>query len=277
MSEGGKSLRCVPGTVTLYCETSASAVVRVRSSDGAAGVDVTPIGFDTSRVSVTPESAATNARGFAEFTVRCTGGGFCPAATTVVFSPDDGAYEECDAYVECERLGDPERIGSGVSPPTFLDVELDPTDLTAGDVHAVFLEEILRLREQSEGDYGVLVPRAVEELHATGAIGADEADALSGLGEATAAETGEETLAECREVRRRLVRSGAGPTALAISSIACDSAASSLVLAVPVGEDVLGAVVGAGIGSLFGNPFVGAVVGGLLLSSAEFNPVNPPE
>src|SRR5262245_27998769 len=89
-----RKLVCTPDSVSMFCETSSQTTVRVRTSDRQAGVALSAIGYDTSRVIVSPTRAVTGPNGQVDFTVKCQGGAFCPCDTTVTFSADGGDYLE---------------------------------------------------------------------------------------------------------------------------------------------------------------------------------------
>lgn len=271
MAEDNEKLRCVPDSVDLFCETSSGTTIRVRTSDRKSGITITGLGYDTSRVLVTPNAGTTNDQGFTEFRVRCQGGAFCGNETTITFSADNGNYEECEVDVDCEKLPAGQTTAFGpdmASSRAFFGVAIEPSKHSAGDIHGIFVKEILRLRQESTGDYAIMIRQALRELVAAGCVSPAENEMLSGLADAASVDDKVEAAAVCRKVHQGLIRLNASATALAISGIACESAAASMILAIPVAEDILGAAIGAGVGLIFGNPFVGAIVGGALLSSA---------
>lgn len=143
----------------------------------------------------------------------------------------------------------------------------------AGEAHGAFVQQVLKLRRDAQGDQARLLVAALAQAAEAGCLGPQELRGLQALATVPAMADAAARLARCREVQQQLMRLGAAPLAMTIAAIACDSAAAALQQALPIGEDILGAVVGGILGAAFGNPFIGAVVGAALLSSAAFNPV----
>ena len=273
MKNDEKTLRCAPTRIKLFCETSSHSTVRVKTSDLSAGVSISAIGFDTSKVSVTPNQAETNEKGYVDFRVHCLGLSFCPCETTITFDADKGEYLECEVEVDCTKLPQSLNVESLaiLEHHSFLGAPFSSVKMSAGDLHLVGVQTIIAFRKNYKGDYSKMLPALVTELCSLQTVNKAEAAILNRLPEILVPKEMTQALVVANAIRQSLLSIDAGIMALAISSIACDSVMASLQYAVPIGEDILGALVGGAIGSLFGNPFVGAVAGAILLSSAEYN------
>jgi hypothetical protein len=143
----------------------------------------------------------------------------------------------------------------------------------AGEAHGALVQQVLALRREAAGDPVRLLSDALQLAGAAGSLGPRDLPVLLAIAPAAAMTDAAERLSLCRSVQQRLMRQGAAPLALHIAAIASDSAAAAMLQKLPVGEDILGAVIGGVVGFAFGNPLVGAIVGAVLLSSAEFNPL----
>ncbi len=259
-----ETLRCVPGSVDIFCETSGRTKVRVRTSDRKTGVRISAVGFDTSRVIVSPTTASTDADGSADFEVACQGGAFCPSTTRVTFDADDGGYDDCNLDVRCEKLPAPDSTALALT-------DIPPPFGSAGELHGFFVKKVLDARRDACGDDGRLIRQFLGELQIARVVSTSEARHLALLTEIASNPEKPARLAQACDLHNRLLADNAGTAALAISSIAVNSACTAIFADVDVVGDIVGGIVGGLVGSLFGpkGTIIGAVGGAVLLSSAE--------
>lgn len=142
---------------------------------------------------------------------------------------------------------------------------------SAGDIHGALVHRLVSARRNAGKNVSSLLSAQIAELAAHGHLRTGELSAMKNIvATITASKKIGESLPQLRQIHQSLVEQpGSSGLALAISSIAVDSVVAFLAGAGDtVAQDVVGAVAGGLIGALFGNPLVGAIVGGVLLSSA---------
>jgi hypothetical protein len=92
------SLKVVPSSLNLICGNE--HFVRVRTSDGKAGVAITAL-YAAYEVTVNPASGSTNADGYLQVRVTCSGR--CPVNAEVTFDADQPGYDPIALSVNCQK------------------------------------------------------------------------------------------------------------------------------------------------------------------------------
>jgi hypothetical protein len=95
-----KDLQCVPGNVTLRC--GGATTIRVKTLDGAEGVTIKALGYDSTVVTLNPTEGTTNKDGYLEVTVTCAQPGGCPGETTVTY--DATGYDNDTLNINCKKI-----------------------------------------------------------------------------------------------------------------------------------------------------------------------------
>ena len=263
---GDLELECIPSTYEAYCFEN-SARIFVKASDGAKGVTIEAVGYSGRRSKLDPEKATTDENGYAEFWVRC--GDACPAESEITFVSRKSKHAPATLSIKCmKRPTASDEMVIGDSGGGEEDEGM-PESGEAGRIHHDYVARILEVRSRNPRDQAAVSQTFLKELRETGGITESEYELLAKLPSAFAKGSGERRVAVAREVHSELRASRAGPLAQGVASIAVDSASTALSLNIDPEADLVGAVVGGLIGAALGNPWVGALAGAIILSSAE--------